>query len=263
MLVQVYVDDIIFGSTKKSLCIEFEKMMHKKFQISSMGELTFFLGLQVKHKEDGIFISQDKYVTEILKKFGFTDVKTVSTPMETHKPFLKDADGEDVDEHLSAKWKSKKKNTEVPQPNGSTNNVPDENVPTTSNDPLLSGKDRLKLTELMDLCTNLQKKVLDLEKAKTAQNSEIASLKKKVLQERKIADIDADVEVTLIDETQGRNDDNLMFDTCVLDEQKVKVEKVVSIAEGTTESATTTTVDELTLGRTLRKRKDAKTTNSS
>ncbi|GJR92113.1 putative ribonuclease H-like domain-containing protein [Tanacetum coccineum] len=100
LLVQVYVDDIIFGSTKKSLCTEFEKMMHKKFQMSSMGELTFFLGLQVKQKEDGIFISQDKYVTEILKKFGFTDVKTASTPMETQNPLLKDADGEDVDEHL-------------------------------------------------------------------------------------------------------------------------------------------------------------------
>ncbi|GKF65634.1 copia protein, partial [Tanacetum coccineum] len=59
LVVQVYVDDIIFGSTKKSLCIEFEKMMHTKFQMSSMGELTFFLGLQVKQKEDGIFISQD------------------------------------------------------------------------------------------------------------------------------------------------------------------------------------------------------------
>ncbi|GJY95798.1 putative ribonuclease H-like domain-containing protein, partial [Tanacetum coccineum] len=93
-------DDIIFGSTKKSLCTEFEKMMHKKFQMSSMGELTFFLGLQVKQKEDGIFISQDKYVTEILKKFGFTDVKTASTPMETQKPLLKDEDGEEVDVHL-------------------------------------------------------------------------------------------------------------------------------------------------------------------
>ncbi|GJR90900.1 putative ribonuclease H-like domain-containing protein [Tanacetum coccineum] len=100
LIVQVYIDDIIFGSTKKNLCTEFEKMMHKKFQMSSIGELTFFLGLQVKQKEDGIFISQDKYVTEILKKFGFSDVKTASTPMETHKPLLKDADGEDVDEHL-------------------------------------------------------------------------------------------------------------------------------------------------------------------
>ncbi|GJY67480.1 putative ribonuclease H-like domain-containing protein, partial [Tanacetum coccineum] len=62
LLVQVYVDDIIFGSTKKSLCTEFEKMIHKKFQMSSMGELTFFLGLQVRQKENGIFISQDKYL---------------------------------------------------------------------------------------------------------------------------------------------------------------------------------------------------------
>ncbi|GJZ71902.1 putative ribonuclease H-like domain-containing protein [Tanacetum coccineum] len=100
LLVQVYVDDIIFGSTKKSLYTEFEKMMHKKFQMSSMGELTFFLRLQVKQKEDGIFISQDKYVTKILKKFGFTDVETASTPMETLKPLLKDEDGEEVDVHL-------------------------------------------------------------------------------------------------------------------------------------------------------------------
>ncbi|GKA65917.1 uncharacterized mitochondrial protein-like protein [Tanacetum coccineum] len=100
MLVRVYVDDIIFCSTKKSLCTEFEKMMHKKFQMSSMSELTFFLGLQVKQKEDGIFISQEKYVIEILKKFGFTDVKTASTLMETQKPLLKDEDGEEVDAHL-------------------------------------------------------------------------------------------------------------------------------------------------------------------
>ncbi|GJR64678.1 putative ribonuclease H-like domain-containing protein [Tanacetum coccineum] len=78
-------------------CTEFEKMMHKKFQMSYMGELTFFLELQVKQKEDGILISQDKYVIEILKKFGFTDVKTASTPMETQKPLLKDEDGEKVD----------------------------------------------------------------------------------------------------------------------------------------------------------------------
>ncbi|GJY83785.1 putative ribonuclease H-like domain-containing protein, partial [Tanacetum coccineum] len=419
LLVQVYVDDIIFGSTKKKLCTKFEKMLLKKFQMSSMGELTIFLGLQI-----------------------------ASTPMETHKPLLKDANGEDVDEqlyrsmngslmyltssrpdimfavlrsrasseetmfrslkdkalrlaycirdsnkkkliqmikihtdqnvtdlltkafdvsrfqYLIAKWnekaakdeignvdsmvnfwmyprfvqvfmnkqvgdmsyhkriyvassdtkkifrnmkrerkgfsgrvtplfktmmvqaheemdegseiptdphqtpiitqpsssqsqrkqksrKSKKNNTEVPQPCSSTDNVPDENVPTTSNDPLLSGEDRLKLTKLMDLCTNLQKKVLDLEKAKTNQDSEITSLKKKVKklemrnksrtpglkrlrkvgsakrvessgeaslgdqddaskQRKKIDEIDVDVEVTLIDETQGRNDDNLM-----------------------------------------------------
>ncbi|GJX68372.1 putative ribonuclease H-like domain-containing protein [Tanacetum coccineum] len=87
-------------STRKELRTEFEKMTHKKFQMSFMGKLTFFLGLQVNNKEDGIFIIQDKYVTEILKKFGFSDVKTASTPMETHKPLLKDADGKDIDEHM-------------------------------------------------------------------------------------------------------------------------------------------------------------------
>ncbi|GKE01468.1 putative ribonuclease H-like domain-containing protein, partial [Tanacetum coccineum] len=100
LLVQVYVDDIFFGSTKKSLCTEFEKMMHKKFQMSSMGELTLLLGMQVKQKEDGIFINQDKYVTGILKKISFTDVKTISTRMETQKLLLKDKDGENVDVYL-------------------------------------------------------------------------------------------------------------------------------------------------------------------
>ncbi|GJZ65118.1 putative ribonuclease H-like domain-containing protein [Tanacetum coccineum] len=100
ILVQVYVDDIIFGSTKKSWCDEFEALMKSKFQMSSMGELTFFLGLQVKQKEDGIFISQDKYVAEILKKFDFANVKTASTPIETQKPLVKDEEASDVDVHL-------------------------------------------------------------------------------------------------------------------------------------------------------------------
>ncbi|GKA74339.1 putative ribonuclease H-like domain-containing protein, partial [Tanacetum coccineum] len=100
LLVQVYVDDIIFGSTKKSLCDEFEQMMHKKFQMSSMGELTFFLGLQVQQKKDGIFISQDKYVVDILKKFDFITVKTTSTPTETKKALIKEEEAENVDVHL-------------------------------------------------------------------------------------------------------------------------------------------------------------------
>nr|GEV52336.1 hypothetical protein [Tanacetum cinerariifolium] len=86
--------------TWKEMCTEFEKMMHKKFQMSSMGELTIFLGLQVTQKDDGIFISQDKYVDEILKKFSFLTVKTTSTPMETLKPLMKDENAEDVDVHL-------------------------------------------------------------------------------------------------------------------------------------------------------------------
>ncbi|GKE19473.1 putative ribonuclease H-like domain-containing protein [Tanacetum coccineum] len=171
LLVQVYVDDIIFGSTKKSLCTEFEKLMHKKFKMSSMastpmetskpllkdaevedvdvhvyrsmigslmyltasrpdiifvqnivgnstteaeyvaassccgqmssiGELTFFLGLQATQKDDGIFISQDKYVDKILKKLSFSTVKTASTPIETSNPLLIDTEAKDVVVHL-------------------------------------------------------------------------------------------------------------------------------------------------------------------
>ncbi|GKF52552.1 copia protein, partial [Tanacetum coccineum] len=79
LLVQVYVDDIIFGSTKKSLSTEFEQLMHKRFQMSSIGELTFFLGLQVEQRKDGIFLSQDKYVYDILQKFGYSSVRSSST----------------------------------------------------------------------------------------------------------------------------------------------------------------------------------------
>ncbi|GKA44921.1 putative ribonuclease H-like domain-containing protein [Tanacetum coccineum] len=93
-------DDIIFGSTKKQMSNEFETLMHNKFQMSSMGELSFFLGLQVKQKSDGIFISQDKYVAEILKKFDFASVKTASTLMVTNKALVKDKEAEDVDVHL-------------------------------------------------------------------------------------------------------------------------------------------------------------------
>ncbi|GJX93093.1 uncharacterized mitochondrial protein-like protein, partial [Tanacetum coccineum] len=93
----VYVNDIIFGSTKKSLCVEFEQMMHKRFQMSSMGELTFFLRLQVKQEYDGIFISQDKYVADILKKFDFVIAKTANTPIETNKALDKDEEAEDFD----------------------------------------------------------------------------------------------------------------------------------------------------------------------
>ncbi|GJY56693.1 putative ribonuclease H-like domain-containing protein [Tanacetum coccineum] len=100
MLVQVYVDDIIFGSTRKSWCDEFEALMKGIFQMSSMGELIFFLGLQVKQKTDGIFISQDKYVADMLKKFDLTSVKTAITPMETKMALTKDEEADEVDVHL-------------------------------------------------------------------------------------------------------------------------------------------------------------------
>nr|GEV39129.1 putative ribonuclease H-like domain-containing protein [Tanacetum cinerariifolium] len=84
---------------ENDLCKDFEKLMKDKFQMSSMGELTFFLGLQVKQKPDEIFISQDKYVAEILRKLGLTDGKSASIPIDTEKPLLKDPDGEDVNVH--------------------------------------------------------------------------------------------------------------------------------------------------------------------
>ncbi|GKB41627.1 putative ribonuclease H-like domain-containing protein [Tanacetum coccineum] len=100
MLVQVYVDDILFSSTRKSWCDEFEALMKGRFQMSSMGELTLFLGLQVKQKTDGIFISQDKYVAEMLKKFDLASVKPAITPMETKMALTKDEEAVDVDVHL-------------------------------------------------------------------------------------------------------------------------------------------------------------------
>ena len=65
----MYVDDIIFGSSDMAMCNEFEKVMKSKFKMSAMGELKFFLGLQVDQKKDGIFIHQTKYVHDILTRF--------------------------------------------------------------------------------------------------------------------------------------------------------------------------------------------------
>nr|GEV08759.1 putative ribonuclease H-like domain-containing protein [Tanacetum cinerariifolium] len=96
ILVQVYVDDIIFGSSNPQLCREFEAFMHEKFQMSVMGELNFFLSLQVLQKKDGIFFSQYKYVREILNKFGYSDVRSSNTPMDKENPWGKDETRKDA-----------------------------------------------------------------------------------------------------------------------------------------------------------------------
>nr|GEU31368.1 retrovirus-related Pol polyprotein from transposon TNT 1-94 [Tanacetum cinerariifolium] len=291
MPVQVYVDDIIFGSTKKSWCDEFEALMKSVFHMISIDELTFFFGLQVKQKEDGICISQDKYVAEILKKFDFLSVKIVSTPIKTKKPLVKDEEYANVDVHLYRSmigslmyltasrpdimrlisWQCKKQTivatstTElkvnatrpkltaarvyVAEGTGfsrevtllfdnmlvqAPKEVAEQSLPLPSNDPLPGGEDSLKLKELMDLCTNLSNKVLDLESEvidiKTTYQERIEKLKgsverlkeeNRVLRElknvqsiddadepimeeeksskqgRKIVDIDADVEINL------------------------------------------------------------------
>ncbi|GJX25768.1 putative ribonuclease H-like domain-containing protein [Tanacetum coccineum] len=100
ILVQVYVDDIIFGSTNKAWCDDFEVLMKGEFEMSAMGELTFFLGLQVKQKPDGIFISQDKYVQDMLKKFDMESVRPATTPFEASKPKSKDEPDDAVNVHL-------------------------------------------------------------------------------------------------------------------------------------------------------------------
>ncbi|GJY82694.1 retrovirus-related pol polyprotein from transposon TNT 1-94 [Tanacetum coccineum] len=83
IIVQIYIDDIIFGSTCQDLCDDFSKIMHDEIEMSMMGELNFFLGLQIKQLEDGIFFNQSKYVKEMLKKFGLENAKPIKTPMST------------------------------------------------------------------------------------------------------------------------------------------------------------------------------------
>nr|GEW22600.1 hypothetical protein [Tanacetum cinerariifolium] len=363
----------LYGKIKKrkEMCTNFEKIMHKKFQMSFMGELTFFLGLQVKQKEDGIFISQDKYVNEILNKFGYSDVETASTPMETHKTLLKDEKGEDVvcacarfqvnpkishlhtvkrifrylkgqpklglwypkasifnlvaftnidyageslDRKSTAggymgegstmsstpqhtppiiqpstskpqkKQKPRKPRRQDPketQPSGPITNVANEalnevNVPTQSNDPplsrvniLRSREDRLKLNELMELCTKLSERVLNLETTKIAQAKEISRLKKRVkrLEKKKKSRThelkrlykvglstraESSNEESL--EDQGRINDEEMFDTDILNNEEVVVKDVnsASIATAITATATTTvSINDITLAQAL------------
>ncbi|KAH9648834.1 hypothetical protein KPL70_025758 [Citrus sinensis] len=97
LIVQIYVDDIIFGSTNELLCKEFSSCMSKEFEMSMMGELKYFLGLQIKQNEEGIFINQAKYVKDLLKRFDIDDSKTKNTPMSTTTKLDKDEKGKEVD----------------------------------------------------------------------------------------------------------------------------------------------------------------------
>ncbi|GJS10702.1 hypothetical protein Tco_0367498, partial [Tanacetum coccineum] len=182
--------------------------------------------------------------------------------------------------------RNQKKNTEVPHLSDSIADVPnEEHVPTHSNDPLLSGEDKMKLTDLMDMCTKLFERVVDLEHTKTAQAQEITNLKLRVkkLEKKaglrtykfkrlykgrsKIEAIDRDAEVTLV-ETQRRNNetnDNLMFDTGVFDGDDIVVEteEPVINAAITTKSIPVSTdeidlAQEITLAQALAAMKGAK-----
>jgi hypothetical protein len=80
----VYVDDIIFGSTNDYHCKEFGELMSKEFEMSMIGELTYFLGFQVKQMKDGNFLSQEKYTEDLLKRFNMEKCKPIKTPMPTN-----------------------------------------------------------------------------------------------------------------------------------------------------------------------------------
>ncbi|GKC00224.1 hypothetical protein Tco_0986360 [Tanacetum coccineum] len=304
----------IFDNMVKNLDSMVKFLMYSRF-------VQVFLDKQVegmsKHKEIYVTPSHTKKVFANMKRQG----KDFSGRVIPLFPTMMVQAQEEVGE-----GSANPTDPQVPQSSDSTDDVADENVPKHSNDPLLSGEDRLKLNELMKLCTNLSQRVLDLEKTKTSQAAEITKLKEMVKklekkggsrtyrlrrlykvgrsarviysedkglgdqddaskQGRKIDEIDQDTEVTLVDETRERYGDNLMFDTGVLDNEKVFVEqemaeKEVDMAEKdvsttdkvtttsevvttanvevTTASATTTTVDELTLAHTLIEIKAAK-----
>jgi hypothetical protein len=97
---QIYVDDIIFGSTNKSFCDEFSKIMTDRFEMSMMGVVTSFLGFQIKQAKEGAFISQTKYTHDILKKFGMDKTKPIKTPMSTNGYLDLDLDDTLVDQKV-------------------------------------------------------------------------------------------------------------------------------------------------------------------
>ena len=99
-MLQIYVDDIIFGSTNQDFCDEFGKMMANEFEMSMIGELSYFLDLQIKQLKNGTFVSQDKYIKDMIKKFSMSNSKAISTLMGTNGNLDSDASGNMVDQKL-------------------------------------------------------------------------------------------------------------------------------------------------------------------
>jgi hypothetical protein len=97
---QIYVDDIIFGSTNKTFCDGFSKIMTDRFDMSNLGELTFFLGFQIKQVEDGTFLSQTKYTRDLLKKFGMDKAKPIKIPMDINNHLDLDMGDTSVDQKV-------------------------------------------------------------------------------------------------------------------------------------------------------------------
>ncbi|GJR82651.1 hypothetical protein Tco_0153436 [Tanacetum coccineum] len=273
----------IFDNMVKNLEGGVKFLMYPRF-------LQVFLDKQVEgmSRHKGIFVipSHTKKVFANMKRPGKGFSRKVTPLFETMMVQATEDMGEDSaastdsystpinTQQSSSKPQKKKSRRKQRKDNGLTEPNPDEaineeHVATPSCGPPQSGEDRMQITKLIDLCTQLQSRVLALETTKSNQALEIDSLK-----EEKIADLDADAEVTLVDETQEMNDNNLMFDTGVLEKQEKEVaEKEVSAAdlvtttgevvttanvEVTIANAPTTTIDELTLAQTLIEIKAAK-----
>jgi len=98
LIVQVYADDIIFGATYENLCNEFSKMMKSEFEMSMMGELNFFLGLQIMQTSNGIMIHQQKYIKELLKKFSMDSSKPIDTPISPSTKLVMDDGSSSIEE---------------------------------------------------------------------------------------------------------------------------------------------------------------------
>jgi len=98
LIVQVYVDDIIFGTTHENLCNEFSKMMRSEFEMSMMGELNFFLGLQIKQTSNGTMMHQQKYIKELPKKFGMDSSKPIDTPISPSTKLVMDDESSSIKE---------------------------------------------------------------------------------------------------------------------------------------------------------------------
>ncbi|GJU39663.1 hypothetical protein Tco_1192620 [Tanacetum coccineum] len=268
---EFYVDDIIFGSTKKELCNAFEKLMHEKFQMSSMGELTFFLGYKCSRRRMAYLLCEHVLDTKSIQRFPSSSREKlgIEVPTTRNEAVYKELGDSLVRAATTAS------SLEAEQDSGNINKTqskatPNESSPQGTNsgggpwcqetmgetaaqtrfesvskhssDSLLtrgntlrSDEDRLKLDELMALCTNLQNRVPDLEKTKTTQHNEIAtqqkeiaSLKRRVKKlekkNRRIDAIDADDEITLV---SVQNDaDKEMFDVNALDGEEVFVKGV-------------------------------------
>ena len=100
IVAQVYVNDIIFGSTKDELAYSFSKLMQGEFEMSMIRELTHFLGLQIHQKDSSIFLSQSKYARNLVKKFGLESTSSVRTPMSPNVKLIVDLLGKSVDSSL-------------------------------------------------------------------------------------------------------------------------------------------------------------------